>query len=76
MMITYLTSPRYHLHVSAALNLRFKLGCGATARRAKLDQIQGGLQRASQDRQRGVAMIFFIFYSLKISLVRVFTLSD
>ena len=42
MMITYLTSPRYHLHVSAALYPRFKLRCGATARRAKLDQIQGG----------------------------------
>ena len=33
------------------------------SRRAKLGQIQGGLQRASQDRQRGggVAIIFLLF---------------
>ena len=57
-------------------------------RRAKLGQIQGGLQGASQDSTKGgVAgasqdstkgglQIFFTFYALKISLFRVFTLSD
>ena len=37
-------------------------------RRAKLGQIQGGLQRVSQDST-------IIFYALKISLFKVFTLS-
>ena len=45
-------------------------------RRAKLGPIQGGLQRASQDSTKGVVATFFTFYALKISLFRVFTLSD
>ena len=57
---------------------RAKLGQIQGGRRAKLGQIQGGgLQRASQDSTKGggVAIIFY-FYALKISLFRVFTLSD
>ena len=46
------------------------------SRRAKLGQIQGGLQRASQvSTERGVAIMVY-FYVLKISLFGVFTLSD
>ena len=50
-----------------------------TARRAKLGQIQGGVAEArgpAKIRQRGVCNNFFTFYTLKISLFRVFTLSD
>ena len=49
-------------------------GGAVMPRRAKLGQIQGGLQRASQIRQ--ILQYFFTFYALKISLFRVFTLSD
>ena len=46
------------------------------SRRAKLGQIQGGLQRALQDSTKGGCNNFFTFYPLKIELFRVFTLSD
>ena len=45
-------------------------------RRAKLDQIQGGLQRAIQDSTKGGCNNFFNFYALKLELFRVFALSD
>ena len=45
-------------------------------RRAKLGQIQGGLQRAIQDSTKGGLQYFFTFYALKMELFRVFTLSD
>ena len=45
-------------------------------RRAKLGQIQGGLQRSIQDSTKGGLQYFFTFYALKIELFRVFTLSD
>ena len=45
-------------------------------RRAKLGQIQGGLQRAIQDSTKGGCNNLFTFYALKIELCRVFTLSD
>ena len=45
-------------------------------RRAKLGQIQGGLQRAIKDSTKGGLQYFFTFYALKIELFRVFTLSD
>ena len=39
--------------------------------RAILGQIQGGLQKASQDSTKGGLQYFFTFYTLKISLFRV-----
>ena len=45
-------------------------------RRAKLGQIQGGLQRATQGSTKGGYDNVFNFYALKISLFRVFTLRD
>ena len=47
-------------------------------RGAKLGKIQGGLQMTSQDSTKGggVAIIFFTFYVIKISLFKVSTLSD
>ena len=45
-------------------------------RRAKLGQIQGGLQRAIQDSTKGGLQYFFTFYALKIELFGVFTLRD
>ena len=47
-----------------------------TTRRAKLGQIQGGLQRANQDSTKGGLQYFKTFYALKISLIRIFTLSN
>ena len=41
-------------------------------RRAKLGQIQGGLQRAIKESTNN----FLLFYALKMELFRVFTLSD
>ena len=66
MINTYLTSPRYHLHVSAALDSRFKLRCDATARRAKPGQIQGGGVAESQPRStKGGCNIYFYFLLVK-----------
>ena len=45
-------------------------------RRAKLGQIQVGLQRAIQNSTKAGLQFFFNFYALKIKLLRVFTLSD
>ena len=57
-------------------NAQFYGGVCSPARRAKLGQIQGGLQKANKDLTKGGLQIFYPFYALKISLFRVFTLSD
>ena len=54
----------------------YNILCGSLGRRAKLGQIQGGLQRAIQDLTKGGCNIFFTFHVLKIELFKVFTLSD
>ena len=45
-------------------------------RRAKLGQIQGGVEEGQPRFDKGGVAIFITFYELKIELFRVFKLSD
>ena len=68
-IVIVITCKEVERHLKSLTNLPDN----SDSRRAKLGQIQGGLQRVSQDSTKGGLQYFFTFYALKTELFRVFT---